>query len=610
MDRHNYWHYICLPLLLVITLLLQAPPPVEGFAQGTQIQANFGLYCNRRPSQRFPIHGDDVRCGRLCTPQDDVTNSFTIRLNTTSYFSENIQVSIEANPGSNNDFRRNIRGFALIAMTESNETIVGAFSEHPAVLIASCDPISEGDTAFHARADAQRRSLSLTWQPGSRNYGRIRFRAWIVVQHYESYVIDSDYLESEISGSGSYDVDDNYYTFILRVFNISRSAATITDHQLNHNDFASGIQPADNRSRLVDNQRGSVSADNGDDKPGETIGDQTLNNGTSDASQNATAAALSPSSAGNSENTSFSRGSDVNRTVPSSNNFLLQTIDIGGGRTMSVRRRTNRAFGDFMNRFTTTTLPSVGSLLTRFADTTANRNATSSATVNAGFNSSRSQTITSGASGRIGRFSSTSTRNVNGNNSITRSDIGNGNVSVIQTNSSVIRVSVSLISGQSRELTLPTLNSFEDAFERRLMSMAYDISAEDPFHQVKQEVPSLSDLFPRPLPPSSLALSESPTPSSGNPFFQAFGPSETFSRSPSRPLPTTQIRQPFSDLLSNINSRIDSGTGLQNTNGRNLFPGARPFSQPGFHSNRVWLLLLDNKVETSEQVQQDFQTHS
>ena len=72
-------------------------------------------------------------------------------------------------------FRSNIRGFAMIAMTE-DETIVGSFSEQPDALVASCDPMTEGDTAFHAFASSNRRSLTLTWVPDSRNYGRVRFR--------------------------------------------------------------------------------------------------------------------------------------------------------------------------------------------------------------------------------------------------------------------------------------------------------------------------------------------------------------------------------------------------------------------------------------------------
>lgn len=82
-------------------------------------------------------------------------------------------MSVTADPRGG--FRNNIRGFAVVAITE-DEGIVGGFMEQPDALIASCDPLMEGDTAFHARASLSRRSVALTWLPDSRNYGRIRFR--------------------------------------------------------------------------------------------------------------------------------------------------------------------------------------------------------------------------------------------------------------------------------------------------------------------------------------------------------------------------------------------------------------------------------------------------
>ena len=54
-------------------------------------QANFGMYCNRRASQRFPVHADVTRCGGFCVPKNDVRNFFSIQVNATSYFSDNIQ---------------------------------------------------------------------------------------------------------------------------------------------------------------------------------------------------------------------------------------------------------------------------------------------------------------------------------------------------------------------------------------------------------------------------------------------------------------------------------------------------------------------------------------
>lgn len=84
-----------------------------------------------------------------------------------------VSVLITADPRGG--YVNNIRGFALVAMTEE-ERIVGSFSEQPDVLVASCDPLTEGDTAFHALASNNRRSLTLTWVPDSRNYGKVRFR--------------------------------------------------------------------------------------------------------------------------------------------------------------------------------------------------------------------------------------------------------------------------------------------------------------------------------------------------------------------------------------------------------------------------------------------------
>ena len=55
------------------------------------MQANFGIYCNRRASQRFPVHADVNRCGGFCAPQTNVGRLFSIQVNATSYFSDNVQ---------------------------------------------------------------------------------------------------------------------------------------------------------------------------------------------------------------------------------------------------------------------------------------------------------------------------------------------------------------------------------------------------------------------------------------------------------------------------------------------------------------------------------------
>lgn len=82
-------------------------------------------------------------------------------------------VLIEVEPARTRNL--NIVGFGVVALTD-DDRIVGRFLDQRDVLIASCDPLLEGSTAFHARPAAKRSSLKLVWLPGSRNYGKVHFR--------------------------------------------------------------------------------------------------------------------------------------------------------------------------------------------------------------------------------------------------------------------------------------------------------------------------------------------------------------------------------------------------------------------------------------------------
>lgn len=82
-------------------------------------------------------------------------------------------VLIEVEPARTRNL--NIVGFGVVALTD-DDRIVGRFLDQRDVLIASCDPLLEGSTAFHARPAAKRSSLKLVWLPLSRNYGRVHFR--------------------------------------------------------------------------------------------------------------------------------------------------------------------------------------------------------------------------------------------------------------------------------------------------------------------------------------------------------------------------------------------------------------------------------------------------
>ncbi|XP_076451242.1 uncharacterized protein LOC143287185 [Babylonia areolata] len=400
-----------------------------------------------------------------------------------------------------------------------------------------------------------------------------RIHAWIVVQHYDVHVIDSDYLENEITGSRQYDVVDHFYTFILQVFNISRSAATVINtpnHPLNNSlsdGGSSGISDGD--GSVVSDSDGSI----GSDGDGSDISENQSNSnngqepGRVSATLPQTAASSDHSSTGSSEGDDVSVGSNVRSSLSTVSDSSRSAVQAGSGRTTFIRRR-NQSISDLISQFTTA--PPVGSLLAMVPG----RRRSSIAP-------SRSRTGSSSRSGhdRISSSSSNNNRNNSNNsngkriNGITSSNSGRKNPTTTTTTtttntsssgSSTIQVLVSLASGQSMELTLPSLTSFEEAFERRLSTTGYDISADDPFHQLKQDVPTFRDLFPQPLPRSSLALSASSAPSSGNPFFQAFGsPTSTSFTRQTRPLPTTTgMRQTFSSGF---------GTGGRGTNRGNQF---------------------------------------
>ncbi|XP_025084442.1 nuclear pore complex protein NUP98B-like [Pomacea canaliculata] len=222
-------------------LLYFAPPLVSSFGQGLQIQASFNIYCNRRASQRFPVHYDVAACNGLCEPRRNVQHLLNIKVNASTYFRVGVEVLIEVEPARTRNL--NIVGFGVVALTD-DDRIVGRFLDQRDVLIASCDPLLEGSTAFHARPAAKRSSLKLVWLPGSRNYGKVHFRAWIVARHSEVYVLDSDYVLNEVSGTKTIPVKDDFYQVMLRVFNISRSAITTTSSAVSLSTGSSDDEPA------------------------------------------------------------------------------------------------------------------------------------------------------------------------------------------------------------------------------------------------------------------------------------------------------------------------------------------------------------------------------
>lgn len=50
------------------------------------LQASFNIYCNRRASQRFPVHYDVAACNGLCEPRRNVQHLLNIKVNASTYF--------------------------------------------------------------------------------------------------------------------------------------------------------------------------------------------------------------------------------------------------------------------------------------------------------------------------------------------------------------------------------------------------------------------------------------------------------------------------------------------------------------------------------------------
>nr|KAG5696186.1 hypothetical protein BaRGS_021671 [Batillaria attramentaria] len=341
---------------------------------------NFGVYCDRPVNQRYPVHADVIMCRGMCLPRRDFRNLFNISVSALTYYRDTLDVTIRGSPRFG--FYASIRGFAVIAITDEGH-IVGSFREQPDALIASCDPLLEGHTAFHAFANPARRFLRLTWSPDSKNFGRIRFRAWVVVRHNEVYVLDSDYVMNEMTGSEQVALQENFFGYVLSILNISRDVVEVVRDD--------GRQPT---------------------------------------------------------------------TSPA---------------TVSDRNTTTRASNQVPPRVTGTSPTPGEDAVTGAAD------------------SDDDEKDDDDGGGEDDR----------------REDV-------------TMTILVPTSGGTKMRLQIPTFRAFEDMFERRLMTVGFNISADDPFEKVTRTVPEFRDLFPkRPPPPSNDLAPFART--SGSPFFQSFG---------------------------------------------------------------------------------------
>ena len=317
---------------------------------------------------------------------------------------------------------------------------------------------------------------------------------------------------------------DNFYTFILQVFNISRSAVTFDDNQ----------RSDDNDDDDNDDDDSSTSITRSTTRPSSLSDDDV-------PSSNSSRAISIRSNGGHRimiGDVGSAAGNNRIRNDVSSVTGGHRIMTGAVGNVTGVNRVRNGAFAAFAGRGSTA-VPSISSTTSDVRNNGSGRDSSSN----------------------IRSTGSSSDRSSNSSNS--------------SSSSSTVLVSVAMSNGRTIQLSIPTLESFEAAFERRLMTTGFDVTADDPFQRLKQQVPAFRDLFPHPLPPSGSPLSAPFAPSRGSPFFPSFG--SRHGATPTGNSPVTRIRQTFNRLFSNLSPQNGFGVQGQNSNpnqfGGNQFGG-------------------------------------